>query len=383
MRDARLSSAWRSLRLRAAGGRLGRDVVISRGAVLAADSVHIGDRVHIGRGVVLRARRIILGADCHLGDSVRIEADEIVLGTNCILFQDVRMMAAGTVRLGDYSKISRGASLMANGIEIGVEFWMNKFAEIGGGGWSSGAGFFKAGDRCHVGRATHINVAEGVTLGNDTAVGMDCTIATHAHWQPATLGYPTLRSPVVLGADVAVYSRCIVSPGVTIGDGATVAAGSVVTRSVPAKVLVAGAPAVIVREPFPSPAPGSLVTDLFRKFVAATDPTATVETIAGGLTATLSREGTRLLCLTDSSSLEERWLRQSVVVASANVRLTDGIRERCGCLFELGARILYGRSSVVSERLRAFLFSYGLKFRYEGYQRALMRHSSLLELGIE
>jgi acetyltransferase-like isoleucine patch superfamily enzyme len=55
-------------------------------------------------------------------------------------------------------------------------------------------------------------------------------------------------APVVIGDRVWIGCRATVLKGVTIGDGAVVAAGSVVTRDVPARALVAGNPARLVRE---------------------------------------------------------------------------------------------------------------------------------------
>ena len=55
-------------------------------------------------------------------------------------------------------------------------------------------------------------------------------------------------APVVIGDRVWIGCRATVLKGVTIGDGAVVAAGSVVTRDVPARALVAGNPARVVRE---------------------------------------------------------------------------------------------------------------------------------------
>ena len=53
--------------------------------------------------------------------------------------------------------------------------------------------------------------------------------------------------PIVLGDDVWIGANCLILPGVTIGTGAVVAAGSVVTRDVPAMSVVAGNPAVVVK----------------------------------------------------------------------------------------------------------------------------------------
>jgi acetyltransferase-like isoleucine patch superfamily enzyme len=50
-----------------------------------------------------------------------------------------------------------------------------------------------------------------------------------------------------VGNDCFIGARSIIMPGVTIGDGCIVGAGAVVTKDVPARSLVAGNPAVIVR----------------------------------------------------------------------------------------------------------------------------------------
>jgi maltose O-acetyltransferase len=54
-------------------------------------------------------------------------------------------------------------------------------------------------------------------------------------------------APVVIGDRVIVFANAVISPGVTIGDGAVIAAGSVVTRDVPARTLVGGAPAKVLK----------------------------------------------------------------------------------------------------------------------------------------
>lgn len=53
-------------------------------------------------------------------------------------------------------------------------------------------------------------------------------------------------APVQIGDDVIAFSHVVISPGVCIGDGAVIAAGSVVLRDVPAGAFVAGAPARVI-----------------------------------------------------------------------------------------------------------------------------------------
>jgi acetyltransferase-like isoleucine patch superfamily enzyme len=54
-------------------------------------------------------------------------------------------------------------------------------------------------------------------------------------------------APIVVGRNVWIGAGATVLQGVTIGDDAVVAAGAVVTRDVPPRVLVAGVPARVVK----------------------------------------------------------------------------------------------------------------------------------------
>jgi acetyltransferase-like isoleucine patch superfamily enzyme len=54
-----------------------------------------------------------------------------------------------------------------------------------------------------------------------------------------------IAQPIRVGRDVWIGANAIILAGVTIGDGAVVAAGAVVRRDVPAYTVVAGVPAVI------------------------------------------------------------------------------------------------------------------------------------------
>lgn len=60
---------------------------------------------------------------------------------------------------------------------------------------------------------------------------------------------------VQIGDDVVVFAHAVISPGVTIGDGAVIAANSVVTRDVPAHCMVGGAPARVIKHLLAQPEP--------------------------------------------------------------------------------------------------------------------------------
>jgi maltose O-acetyltransferase len=67
-------------------------------------------------------------------------------------------------------------------------------------------------------------------------------------------------SPVVIGKNCWIGNQAIIMRGVTIGDNSIVAAGAIVTKSVPSNVLVAGNPARIIKSIEDEPA-GNLVVE--------------------------------------------------------------------------------------------------------------------------
>lgn len=87
----------------------------------------------------------------------------------------------------------------------------------------------------------------GVTLGDGCLVGHNVVFATLDHdKRPGRRGDMT-AAPIVVGKDVWIGEHATILKGVTIGDGAIVAAGAVVTRDVPPNTIAAGVPARVVK----------------------------------------------------------------------------------------------------------------------------------------
>lgn len=89
-----------------------------------------------------------------------------------------------------------------------------------------------------------------VTIGNNVFIGPNCGIYTinHALLPDQRNAGVMKAAPVTIGNDVWLAADVKVLPGVTIGDGAVIGAGSVVTRDIPPRVLAAGNPCRVIRE---------------------------------------------------------------------------------------------------------------------------------------
>lgn len=87
-------------------------------------------------------------------------------------------------------------------------------------------------------------------------IGDNCLLAPGVHIYTATHPLNATRradavefgKPVTIGHNVWIGGRAIINPGVTIGDNAVIASGSIVVKDVPGNVLVGGNPARIIKE---------------------------------------------------------------------------------------------------------------------------------------
>ena len=108
------------------------------------------------------------------------------------------------------------------------------------------------GDGVHVGERSCLwagNSHGRITLGDKALLGPEVYVTASNYgtaWGTPIMDQPTEEADVVVGADVWLGVRSVVVAGVTIGDGAVVAAGAVVTRDVPAGAIVAGVPARVI-----------------------------------------------------------------------------------------------------------------------------------------
>ncbi len=87
----------------------------------------------------------------------------------------------------------------------------------------------------------------GVVIGDDCLIGHNTVLATLNHDLAPSRRADMHPAPIVIGRNVWIGSNATILPGVTIGDDSVVAAASVVTKDVPARTVVVGSPARVVR----------------------------------------------------------------------------------------------------------------------------------------
>jgi len=92
-----------------------------------------------------------------------------------------------------------------------------------------------------------ITCAKQITIGNGCAIARDVIIRDYDAHQLVGNEHEIAKE-ICIGDHVWIGTRAIILKGVTVGYGAVVAAGAVVTKNVPDRCLVAGIPAKVIRE---------------------------------------------------------------------------------------------------------------------------------------
>lgn len=152
-----------------------------------------------------------------------------------------RRVVASDVKIGRDVKIYDFVNLY--GCEIGDETKIGTFVEV-----QKGA---KIGRRVKV--SSHTFICEGVTIEDEAFIGHGVTF-TNDLYPRATTPSGGLQTdadwkviPTVVRRGASIGSGSTILCGIEIGEGAIVGAGSVVTKDVPAGMIVAGNPAKVLR----------------------------------------------------------------------------------------------------------------------------------------
>ena len=109
------------------------------------------------------------------------------------------------------------------------------------------------GKNIHLGKGVFINAGckfqdqGGIYIGDGALIGHNTVLATLNHGLLPAERHDLIPKPIHIGKNVWIGSNSTILSGVTIGDDAVVGAGSVVTKDVPARAVVVGNPARVIR----------------------------------------------------------------------------------------------------------------------------------------
>ena len=149
-------------------------------------------------------------------------------GPGARVFRGCRLVGADRIQIGGHSQIDEGVWIFAGeGVEIGDYVHMAFGSSISGGG------------RCIIHDFVGIGAGVRLITGTDLTDGEGLTNPTVPERYRRVR-----RGTVEIGAHAVVFTNTVVFPGVTIGEGAVVAAGSLVHRSLSAWGIYAGNPLV-------------------------------------------------------------------------------------------------------------------------------------------
>lgn len=142
----------------------------------------------------------------------------------------------------------RSAILRSIGFRIGSGAFVFGMPKISGGG--DIYHHLIIGDYVGIGISCFFDLAATISIGDYTGIGPEVMMITGTHdIGPSTKRVgPSQAEPIVIGKGVWIGARCTIMPGVTIGDGAIIATGSVVSKDIPPNMMAGGNPARVLRK---------------------------------------------------------------------------------------------------------------------------------------
>lgn len=137
---------------------------------------------------------------------------------------------AHRIKIGSGAALDRGVALLVSG--------------------EQSAGFtIDIGERVYINRGTFIDASLSIRIGDDAMIGPGCYISDHDHSKDTSgrpAGGPLISKPVVIEERAWIGAHVCILKGVTIGQGAIVGAGSIVTKNVAPGTTVVGNPAKVI-----------------------------------------------------------------------------------------------------------------------------------------
>ncbi|MFW9767977.1 MAG: acyltransferase [Candidatus Thorarchaeota archaeon] len=185
----------------------------------------IGEGVSIGPLAILDCKKIVIGDYAEIGMACMIKANEFVMGR--------------------YSNLGMLVIIDTHKVVIGEEVTIQEQVYIGG--LKTDKSEIEIGDLSMIFAQSVINPTYPIKIGKRVGIGGSNFLFTHGTWQPILEGFPVAFGPITIEDGVWFPWRVFVLPNVHIGKEATIGAGSVINRDIPARSLAAGVPAKVLR----------------------------------------------------------------------------------------------------------------------------------------
>ncbi len=109
------------------------------------------------------------------------------------------------------------------------------------------------GEHCKILDGAHIDGSGGISIGKGTIIAPLCTILTSNHFydedhlEYLPYDHRMIKKPVSIGDYCWIGRNVMIMPGVKIGDGCVIAAGSIVVKDIPSYSVAGGNPARIIK----------------------------------------------------------------------------------------------------------------------------------------
>lgn len=190
------------------GYKIGKNTHFGFGSIIIGKDVSIDDGTKIGFCSIIQAKKIKFGKKVIIGAFTYFNAQEIEVGDNSAIREQIYV-----------------------------------------GGMTTPKSILKIGNNVKIFQFTVLNTTDVLTIEDNVGIGGRCSIFTHGSWQSILEGYPAQFAPVTIKKNAWLPWHVFVMPGVTIGEGATIGANSLITKNVPDFSLAVGIPAKIIKTP--------------------------------------------------------------------------------------------------------------------------------------
>ena len=213
-------------------------------------NLSIGKNVVVGENVIMAGDKIFIGDDVRIADGADIRAGNIYIGQGSDIGKKVKVLVADQFEIGQASRLSINTSIVCRSFVAKKFLYVGNDFSVGYGGTYESTSIVELGERVALGPHTILNANHKIVMGDDVGSGSYVSIWTHGyHFGHSVLdGYPLAHDGVFIDRNVWLGYHVTVLPSAKIGENTIVAACSVVSKSLPANCLAAGAPAVAKRE---------------------------------------------------------------------------------------------------------------------------------------